>query len=159
MQSNNEGELDIIISNVVATFSTRCCLNLHTIASEGNNVIYKPKQGVRNPPLVDTQVEKSQHLIFIYLFDYFQTVTMELRKPRITANIWSSGKILCTGASRWAEKYEIWQVSLFYCWLCVSDCEILLFLFLLLQFSDDEAKIGARRIARCLQKLGFPVRI
>lgn len=68
MQSNNEGELDIIISNVVATFSTRCCLNLHTIASEGNNVIYKPKQGVRNPPLVDTQVEKSNFYLLIQLF-------------------------------------------------------------------------------------------
>ncbi|XP_029704941.1 TATA box binding protein-like 1 isoform X1 [Takifugu rubripes] len=96
MESNNEGELDIIISNVVATFRTRCHLNLRTIALEGNNVIYKPEQG---------------------------TVTMKLRKPRITANIWSSGKIICTGAS-----------------------------------SEDEAKLGARRLARCLQKLGFKVK-
>lgn len=27
----------------------------------------------------------------------------------------------------------------------------------LLSFSEDEAKLGARRLARCLQKLGFKV--
>ncbi|TWW68954.1 TATA box-binding protein-like 1 [Takifugu flavidus] len=95
MESNNEGELDVIISNVVATFTTGCRLDLHTIGSKGKNVIYKPKQG---------------------------TVTMQLRKPRITANIWASGKVICIGAS-----------------------------------SEADAKIGARRIARCLQKLGFGV--
>ena len=50
MESNNEEELDIIISNVVVTFRTRCHLNLCTIAHEGNNVILKPQQGVRKPP-------------------------------------------------------------------------------------------------------------
>uniref|UniRef100_A0A4W5L4E5 TBP-like 1 n=1 Tax=Hucho hucho TaxID=62062 RepID=A0A4W5L4E5_9TELE len=48
---------------------------------------------------------------------------MKLRKPRVTASIWSSGKIICTGAT-----------------------------------SEDEAKQGARRLARTLQKLGFKVR-
>lgn len=98
MESNNDGELDIIISNVVATFRTRCHLNLRTIALEGNNVIYKPEQGVRKPPCVDIQRKRIQHLICFFFS--FQTVTMKLRKPRITANIWSSGKIICTGASR-----------------------------------------------------------
>ncbi|OXB73211.1 UNVERIFIED_CONTAM: hypothetical protein H355_011909, partial [Colinus virginianus] len=49
-------------------------------------------------------------------------VLMKLRKPRITATIWSSGKVICTGAT-----------------------------------SEEEAKFGARRLARCLQKLGFQV--
>uniref|UniRef100_A0A673JUR6 Uncharacterized protein n=1 Tax=Sinocyclocheilus rhinocerous TaxID=307959 RepID=A0A673JUR6_9TELE len=48
----------------------------------------------------------------------FQKVLMKLRKPRITATIWSSGKIICTGAT-----------------------------------SEVEAKLGARRLARCLQKI------
>ncbi|MBN3310870.1 TBPL1 protein, partial [Amia calva] len=52
-----------------------------------------------------------------------EKVLMKLRKPRITASIWSSGKIICTGAT-----------------------------------SEEEAKIGARRLARCLQKLGFKVK-
>ncbi|TMS12340.1 TATA box-binding protein-like protein 1 [Larimichthys crocea] len=93
MDSSNDDALDIIITNVVATFRTRCHLNLRTIALEGINVIYKPELG---------------------------KVLMKLRKPKITASIWSSGKIICTGAT-----------------------------------SEDEAKLGARRLARCLQKLGF----
>ncbi len=47
MDSNNDEALDIIVTNVVATFRTRCHLNLRTIALEGNNVIYKPEVGVR----------------------------------------------------------------------------------------------------------------
>uniref|UniRef100_A0A671W910 TATA box-binding protein-like 1 n=1 Tax=Sparus aurata TaxID=8175 RepID=A0A671W910_SPAAU len=96
MDSSNDDALDIIITNVVATFRTRCHLNLRTIALEGTNVIYKPEVG---------------------------KVLMKLRKPKITASIWSSGKIICTGAT-----------------------------------SEDEAKLGARRLARVLQKLGFKVR-
>lgn len=68
MESNNDGELDIIISNVVATFRTRCHLNLRTIALEGNNVIYKPEQGVRKPPCVDIQRKRIQHLTFFFFF-------------------------------------------------------------------------------------------
>ncbi|XP_066556293.1 TATA box-binding protein-like 1 isoform X2 [Amia ocellicauda] len=94
MEPDNDVALDIIITNVVAVFRTRCHLNLRTIALEGTNVIYKPEK-----------------------------VLMKLRKPRITASIWSSGKIICTGAT-----------------------------------SEEEAKIGARRLARCLQKLGFKVK-
>ncbi|XP_032700685.1 TATA box-binding protein-like protein 1 isoform X2 [Lontra canadensis] len=56
-----------------------------------------------------------------YLFQSWK-VLMKLRKPRITATIWSSGKIICTGAT-----------------------------------SEEEAKFGARRLARSLQKLGFQV--
>ncbi|KAL0967112.1 hypothetical protein UPYG_G00247930 [Umbra pygmaea] len=93
MESSNDVALDIIITNVVAVFRTRCHLNLRTIALEGVNVIYKPEYG------------------------------KVLMKPRITASIWSSGKIICTGAT-----------------------------------SEEEAKQGARRLARTLQKLGFKVR-
>lgn len=48
---------------------------------------------------------------------------MKLRKPKITASIWSSGKIVCIGAT-----------------------------------SEQEAKIGARKIARILQKMSFKVK-
>lgn len=47
MDSSNDEALDIIVTNVVATFRTRCHLNLRTIALEGTNVIYKPEAGVR----------------------------------------------------------------------------------------------------------------
>ncbi|KAI2649626.1 TATA box-binding protein-like 1 [Labeo rohita] len=88
MEPSNDVALDIIVTNVVSVFRTRCHLNLRTIGLEGTN-----------------------------------KVLMKLRKPRITASIWSSGKIICTGAT-----------------------------------SEEEAKLGARRLARCLQKIGFKVR-
>lgn len=50
MEPNTNGELDLIIKNVVSTFRTTCELDLHTIANEGINVIQKPKRGVRDPP-------------------------------------------------------------------------------------------------------------
>ncbi|XP_061425440.1 TATA box-binding protein-like 1 [Lethenteron reissneri] len=88
--------LDILITNVVCVFRTRCHLDLRHIALEGANVMYKRDEG---------------------------KVLMKLRRPRITSTIWSSGKVICTGAT-----------------------------------SEEDAKIGARRCARCLQKLGFKVR-
>ncbi|KAK3519344.1 hypothetical protein QTP70_024783 [Hemibagrus guttatus] len=107
MEPSNDVALDIIITNVVSVFRTRCHLNLRTIGLEGNNVIYRPEVG---------------------------KVLMKLRKPRITASIWSSGKIICTGAT---SSMSLLDLSL---------------------RSEDEAKLGARRLARCLQKIGFKVR-
>lgn len=89
-------EIDIVINNVVCSFSVRCHLNLRQIALQGINVEFRRENGM---------------------------VTMKLRRPYTTASIWSSGRITCTGAT-----------------------------------SEDQAKIAARRYARCLQKLGFRVR-
>uniref|UniRef100_A0A1B0A7P0 TATA box-binding protein-like 1 n=1 Tax=Glossina pallidipes TaxID=7398 RepID=A0A1B0A7P0_GLOPL len=91
-----EPEIDIVINNVVCSFSVRCHLNLREIALHGSNVEYRRENGM---------------------------VTMKLRRPYTTASIWSSGRITCTGAT-----------------------------------SEDQAKIAARRYARCLEKLGFRVR-
>lgn len=95
-ESEAEPEIDIVINNVVCSFSVRCHLNLRQIALKGMNVEYRKENGM---------------------------ITMKLRRPYTTASIWSSGKITCTGAT-----------------------------------SEDQAKIAARRFARCLQKLGFNVR-
>ncbi len=46
MEPSNDVALDIIVSNVVSVFRTRCHLNLRTIGLEGTNVIYKPEMGV-----------------------------------------------------------------------------------------------------------------
>lgn len=89
-------EIDIIINNVVCSFSVRCHLNLRHIALTGVNVEFRRENGM---------------------------VTMKLRRPYTTASIWSSGRITCTGAT-----------------------------------SEPQAKVAARRYARCLQKLGFKVR-
>jgi len=88
--------LDLVISNVVAVCSVRCHLDLHDVVTKCVNVIFRRDRCV---------------------------VIMKLRSPRITARIWSSGKITCTGA----------------------PCE-------------EEAKIGCRRVARILSKLGYKVR-
>lgn len=63
--------MDVTISNVVCSFSTKCHLNLKRIAMEGSNVEYHRQHGMLN---------------------------MRIRKPKSTASIWSSGKITCTGA-------------------------------------------------------------
>ncbi|XP_067948501.1 uncharacterized protein [Watersipora subatra] len=65
-------QIDVAINNVVCTFSTRCHLNLRTIALTGDNVELKKAQGMLN---------------------------MKLRTPSATASIWSSGKITITGAN------------------------------------------------------------
>lgn len=95
-EQDSEPEIDIVINNVVCSFSVRCHLNLRDIALNGFNVEFRRENGM---------------------------VTMKLRRPYTTASIWSSGRITCTGAT-----------------------------------SEEQAKIAARRYARCLQKLGFRVR-
>lgn len=67
-----EPEIDIVINNVVCSFSVRCHLNLHEIALSGANVEYRKENNM---------------------------MTMKLRRPYTTASIWSSGKITCTGAT------------------------------------------------------------
>ncbi|XP_012252224.2 TATA box-binding protein-like 1 [Athalia rosae] len=65
-------EIDIVINNVVCSFSVRCHLNLREIALNGSNVEYRRENGM---------------------------ITMKLRRPYTTASIWSSGKVTCTGAT------------------------------------------------------------
>ncbi|XP_058802425.1 TATA box-binding protein-like 1 [Phymastichus coffea] len=65
-------EFDIIISNVVCSFSVRCHLDLRKIAWNSCNVEYRRENGL---------------------------LRMRLRKPYTLASISSSGKITCTGAT------------------------------------------------------------
>ena len=44
--TEDEPVIDIVISNVVCTFNTKCHLNLKRLATEGMNVVYKREQGV-----------------------------------------------------------------------------------------------------------------
>lgn len=71
-EQETEHEIDIVINNVVCSFSVRCHLNLRDIALKGFNVEFRRENGM---------------------------VTMKLRRPYTTASIWSSGKITCTGAT------------------------------------------------------------
>lgn len=65
-------EIDIMINNVVCSFSVKCHLNLRQIALNGINVEFRRENGM---------------------------VTMKLRRPYTTASIWSSGRVTCTGAT------------------------------------------------------------
>lgn len=71
-ETEAEPEIDIVINNVVCSFSVRCHLNLREIALKGHNVEYRRENGM---------------------------VTMKLRRPYTTASVWSSGRITCTGAT------------------------------------------------------------
>ena len=61
------------IQNIVATVDLKCALDLAYIASHSVNVVYKPKK--------------------------FDAVTMRLRNPRSSANIFKSGKMVCLGTT------------------------------------------------------------
>lgn len=65
-------DLKLTITNVVASFRVRCHLNLRRIAQEGINVIYQKES---------------------------KKIIMRVRRPSCTAYIWSSGKVICTGAN------------------------------------------------------------
>lgn len=64
--------IDIVINNVVCSFSVRCHLNLRHIAMSAANVEYRRENGM---------------------------LTMKIRQPYTTASMWSSGKVTCTGAT------------------------------------------------------------
>lgn len=51
MDAESDVALDILITNVVCVFRTRCHLNLRKIALEGANVIYKRDVGVSDVTL------------------------------------------------------------------------------------------------------------
>lgn len=78
-EEDNQPVIDIVINNVVCCFSCRCHLNLKKIAMEGSNVIFRRSNAM---------------------------VNMRIRNPCTTANIWSSGKITCTGSTS-AEQAKI----------------------------------------------------
>ncbi|XP_051801107.1 TATA-box-binding protein-like [Acanthochromis polyacanthus] len=83
--------------NVVSRVNLGCRLDLNLIARNTWNVKYNPK--------------------------VFPRVLIQIRRPRTTASIFSSGVLICMGAT-----------------------------------SIEESKVAARRFARIMQKLGFPVR-
>uniref|UniRef100_A0AAY4EJN2 Uncharacterized protein n=1 Tax=Denticeps clupeoides TaxID=299321 RepID=A0AAY4EJN2_9TELE len=60
------------LSNVVSTFNIGCKLDLNNIARRGRNVEYNPRR--------------------------FNAVSMKMRKPRTSATIFKSGKVVCAGA-------------------------------------------------------------
>ncbi|ERE70647.1 TATA box-binding protein 2 [Cricetulus griseus] len=85
------------LQNVVSTANLACKLDLRKIALNAKNTEYNPKR--------------------------FAAVIMRIREPRTTALLFSSGKVVCTGAK-----------------------------------SEEESRLAARKYARVVQKLGFPVK-
>lgn len=85
-----------ILRNIVSTVNLGCRLDLKTIALHARNAEFNPKR--------------------------FAAVIMRIREPRTTALIFSSGKMVCTGAK-----------------------------------SEEDSRLAARKYARIIQKLSFPV--
>lgn len=69
-----EGEDELMpkLQNIVSTVNLKCKLDLKSIAMQARNAEYNPKR--------------------------FAAVIMRIREPRTTALIFSSGKMVCTGA-------------------------------------------------------------
>uniref|UniRef100_A0A8C3KMT0 TATA-box binding protein like 2 n=1 Tax=Calidris pygmaea TaxID=425635 RepID=A0A8C3KMT0_9CHAR len=85
------------LQNIVSTVNLVCKLDLRYIVLHAKNAEYNPKR--------------------------FTAAIMRIREPRTTALIFSSGKLICTGAK-----------------------------------SEEQSRVAARKFARVVQKLGFPVR-
>jgi transcription initiation factor TFIID TATA-box-binding protein len=62
----------LIFRNIVSTVNLECPLNLKDIALQARNAEYNPRR--------------------------FAAVVMRLRKPKTTALVFASGKMVCTGA-------------------------------------------------------------
>lgn len=88
-------DYEIVVSNVCCSVHLNCQLDLQKLAEDTWNVELRQRR-----------------------------MTIRLRRPKITANIWSTGKIMCVGAH-----------------------------------SEAEARLGARRIARLIQRRGFQVKL
>ncbi|KAK9672740.1 hypothetical protein RND81_12G120800 [Saponaria officinalis] len=86
------------IQNIVSTVNLDCKLDLTKIALHARNAEYNPKR--------------------------FAAVIMRIRDPKTTALIFTSGKVVCTGAK-----------------------------------TESGLKLAARKYARIIQKLGFPVNL
>jgi len=69
---DGEHELRPVLQNIVSTVNLNCKLDLKSIAMRARNAEYNPKR--------------------------FAAVIMRIREPRTTALIFSSGKMVCTGA-------------------------------------------------------------
>ncbi|CAF1383912.1 unnamed protein product [Rotaria sordida] len=94
---SNVSHLQPILHNVISTVNLCCQLDLKRISLQVRNAEYNPKR--------------------------FAAVIMRIRKPRTTALIFGSGKMVCTGAR-----------------------------------SEEDSLEAARRYARVMQKLAFPVK-
>jgi len=85
--------LSYVCRNIVCTVNLGCKLDLKKIALHARNAEYNPKR--------------------------FAAVIMRIREPRTTALIFSSGKMVCTGAKRFVhcsyESCSCWTVLYFYC--------------------------------------------
>ena len=90
-QKHSDGNIIcFLIRNIVCTVNLDCKLDLKNIALRARNAEYNPKR--------------------------FAAVIMRIRDPRTTALIFSSGKMVCTGAKRFV---------LVPCWLIILLAETL----------------------------------
>ncbi|NWT00713.1 TBPL2 protein, partial [Mionectes macconnelli] len=75
------------LQNIVSTVNLACKLDLKNIALHARNAEYNPKASLGDSKLYPH-----------FLFSRFAAVIMRIREPRTTALIFSSGKMVCTGA-------------------------------------------------------------
>ncbi|KAM5263160.1 TATA box-binding protein-like 1 isoform 5 [Mus musculus] len=112
MDADSDVALDILITNVVCVFRTRCHLNLRKIALEGANVIYKRDVGVIftdfkvvnvlavcNMPFEIRLPEftKNNRPHASYEPELHPAVCYRIKSLRATLQIFSTGSITVTG--------------------------------------------------------------
>ncbi|GFS25286.1 TATA box-binding-like protein 1 [Elysia marginata] len=82
--------IDIIINNVVCSFSTKCYLNLKKIATEGAHVEYRRENGCYGCEVwtISKQIQ-----------ELHPGVTYKIKEPKATLKIFSTGSITVTAPS------------------------------------------------------------
>ncbi|XP_041710158.1 TATA box-binding protein-like 2 isoform X1 [Coregonus clupeaformis] len=123
-----------ILQNIVSTVNLACPLDLKSIALQARNAEYNPKR--------------------------FAAVIMRIREPRTTALIFSSGKMVCTGAKRIGKSGGR---SLSPCPKVDEEDDPLIpqatpLVFAVYSDSEEQSRLAARKYARVVQKLGFPAK-
>ncbi|GAB5572880.1 TATA box-binding protein-like 2 isoform X1 [Prionailurus iriomotensis] len=87
------------LQNIVSTVNLACKLDLKKIALHAKNAEYNPKKIYPNLDLIAREI-LVWHLSYLKIahLKRFAAVIMRIREPRTTALIFSSGKMVCTGA-------------------------------------------------------------
>jgi len=99
LENGSSVKLLCMCRNIVCTVNLGCKLDLKKIALHARNAEYNPKR--------------------------FAAVIMRIRDPRTTALIFSSGKMVCTGAKRFIHSLYLCYNAVICCWTVAFLCRML----------------------------------
>ncbi|AES91997.1 transcription factor TFIID protein [Medicago truncatula] len=82
------------VQNLVSTVNWMCKLDLEAIALQSRSAVYKPKAS-----FICSFIVNLIQIPSVLCMQHFPFLIMKIRKPKATALIYSSGKMICTGGN------------------------------------------------------------